>query len=44
LAGEELAWAVRRDNPALLTAVNSTLAAWKKDGTLQGLIKKWLPQ
>ncbi|MFH1020409.1 MAG: ABC transporter substrate-binding protein [Pseudomonadota bacterium] len=44
LTSEELAWAVRRDDPALLKAVNSALAAWKKDGTLSGLLKKWLPQ
>ncbi len=44
LTSEELAWAVRRDDPALLKAVNSALAAWKRDGTLEGLLKKWLPQ
>lgn len=44
LTSEELAWAIRRDDPALLREVNGALAAWKKDGTLQGLLKKWLPQ
>ena len=44
LTSEELAWAVRHDDPALLTEINSALAGWKKDGTLQGLLKKWLPQ
>lgn len=44
LTNEELAWAVRRDDPALLKAVNSALAAWKRDGTIEGLLKKWLPQ
>lgn len=44
LTSEELAWAVRRDDPELLQEVNTALAAWKKDGTLQGLLKKWLPQ
>ncbi len=44
LTSEELAWAVRRDDPALLQAVNSALAAWKKDGALQKLLRKWLPQ
>jgi len=44
LTSEELAWAVRRDNQALLQAVNSALAAWKKNGALEGLLKKWLPQ
>lgn len=44
LTSEELAWAVRRDDPDLLKAVNSALAAWKRDGTIEGLLKKWLPQ
>lgn len=44
LTSEELAWAVRRDDPTLLKAVNSALAAWKRDGTIEGLLKKWLPQ
>jgi polar amino acid transport system substrate-binding protein len=44
LTNEELAWAVRRDDPDLLDEVNSALASWKRDGTLEGLIKKWLPQ
>jgi ABC-type amino acid transport substrate-binding protein len=44
LASEELAWAVRHDDTDLLKEVNAALDAWKKDGTLQGLIKKWLPQ
>lgn len=44
LTSEKLGWAVRRDDPALLEEVNSALAAWKGDGTLEGLIKKWLPQ
>jgi len=44
LTSEELAWAIRRDDPALLKAVNSALGAWKGDGTLEGLLKKWLPK
>lgn len=44
LTNEELAWAVRLDDPALLKKVNSALDSWKDDGTLQGLLKKWLPQ
>lgn len=44
LTSEELAWAVRRDDPALLKAVNSALDTWKDDGTLQSLLKKWLPK
>ncbi len=44
LTSEELAWAVRRNDPDLIKAVDSALATWKEDGTLQGLLKKWLPQ
>jgi polar amino acid transport system substrate-binding protein len=44
LTSEELAWAVRRDDPALLKAVNSALETWKEDGTLQLLLRKWLPR
>jgi polar amino acid transport system substrate-binding protein len=44
LTSEELAWAVRRDDPALLKTVNAALAIWKRDGTLERLLKKWLPQ
>ncbi|HIJ90176.1 MAG: transporter substrate-binding domain-containing protein [Desulfobulbaceae bacterium] len=44
LTSEELAWAIRSDEPDLLKTVNSALAAWKEDGVLQGLLKKWLPQ
>lgn len=44
LTSEELAWAVRLNDPDLLEEVNSALADWKDDGTLQKLINKWLPQ
>lgn len=44
LTSEELAWAMRRDDPSLLKAVNSALGAWKRNGTIERLIKKWLPQ
>jgi polar amino acid transport system substrate-binding protein len=40
---ENLAWAVRRDDPQLLAQVNQTLAAWKQDGTLSGVLTRWLP-
>jgi len=40
---EQLAWAVRRDDPQLLGQVNETLAAWRRDGTLAGVITRWLP-
>lgn len=44
LTREELAWAVRLDDPDLLEEVNSALDDWKDDGTLQKLIEKWIPQ
>lgn len=44
LTSEELAWAVRLDDPDLLEEVNSALTDWQDDGTLQKLIKKWIPQ
>ena len=40
---ESLAWAVNRDNQALLTAVNTALANLKNAGTVNQLVKKWLP-
>jgi ABC-type amino acid transport substrate-binding protein len=40
---ETLGWAVGRDNPALLNQVNAALAVWKKDGTVQKTVKRWLP-
>ena len=43
LNDESLAWAVNRDDQALLTAVNTALAHWKNAGTVSQLVKKWLP-
>ncbi len=43
LTQESLAWGVRKGNRALLEAANSALSQWKADGTLERLIKKWLP-
>jgi ABC-type amino acid transport substrate-binding protein len=40
---EYLAWAVNHDDETLLRAANAALAAWKKDGTLRKVVKKWLP-
>ena len=40
---EYLAWAVNHDDEALIRAVNTVLATWKKDGTLRQVVKKWLP-
>ncbi|MCL5023931.1 MAG: transporter substrate-binding domain-containing protein [Nitrospirae bacterium] len=40
---EDLAWAVRRDDSALLAKVNAALAAWNKDGTRKAILSRWLP-
>ncbi|MGZ6210452.1 MAG: transporter substrate-binding domain-containing protein [Syntrophales bacterium] len=40
---EYLAWGVRRDDRELLMRANTTLSGWKKDGTLQEVINRWLP-
>lgn len=40
---EELAWGVRKDDEPLLMKVNSILNKWKKDGTLERILLKWLP-
>lgn len=42
LTTEELAWAVPKDNPALLAQLNKVLAQWKKDGTLDDVIDDWI--
>lgn len=40
---EDLAWGIRRDNQELLNQVNGILNKWKKDGTLNRILLKWLP-
>lgn len=40
---EFLAWGVRRDDPEFLAQINSILKKWKKDGTLNKVLKRWLP-
>jgi ABC-type amino acid transport substrate-binding protein len=40
---EQLAWALRPADTALLAEVNAALAAWKADGTLAAVLGKWLP-
>jgi len=41
---EYLAWGVRKDDEAFLIQVNSILGRWKKDGTLNSTLLKWLPE
>jgi polar amino acid transport system substrate-binding protein len=38
-----LAWGVRRGDPGLLNAVNSVLAGWKRDGTVDRVVTRWMP-
>ena len=40
---EPLAWGVRRDDEELLNSVNSILATWKTDGTVDKVLTRWLP-
>lgn len=43
LTRESLAWAVHRENTELLTAINHLLQQWKRDGTLERIISRWIP-
>ena len=43
LAEENLAWGVRPDDTQFLDTVNSALARWKSDGTLDRLLDRWVP-
>ena len=40
---EGLAWGVRRDDPRLLAQINEILGTWKRDGTLNDVLVRWLP-
>lgn len=40
---EDIAWAVRKDDTALLDGANRFLAGWKEDGRLKTLLRRWLP-
>jgi len=42
LTDEPLAWAVRKDNPALLAQLNQELALMRREGRLQEILNKWL--
>ena len=43
LTQDEIAWGMRKDDQDLLAEVNRVLAKWKRDGTLQRILDKWLP-
>ena len=40
---EDLAWGLRKDDGELLMEVDTILAKWKKDGTLERILLRWLP-
>jgi ABC-type amino acid transport substrate-binding protein len=40
---EEIAWAFRPGDAELRTRTNAALALWRGDGTLQGVLDRWLP-
>jgi len=42
LTKEPLAWAVRKDDHALLDALNTLVADWKKSGTMQKILGRWV--
>lgn len=43
LTDEWVAWAVRAEDSSLKQAVNAILARWKADGSLDGVLDRWLP-
>jgi ABC-type amino acid transport substrate-binding protein len=42
LTKEELAWAVRKGDDKLRAQLNTVLAQWKKDGTLDDIVDDWI--
>lgn len=40
---EDIAWAVRPTDQQLLESVNAVLAHWKADGTMEGILLRWMP-
>ncbi len=42
-AKEEIAWAFRRSSVALREDANRALADWQKDGTLESILRRWIP-
>jgi ABC-type amino acid transport substrate-binding protein len=44
LTEEHFSWAVKKENQELLMDANSILKQWKLDGTLNEVLRKWLPE
>lgn len=42
-AKEEIAWAFRRSSVSLRESANQALADWRKDGTLEAILRHWIP-
>lgn len=40
---EQLAWGLRRGDQALLESVNAILESWRQDGTVDEVLRYWLP-
>ena len=43
LTEEHLAWAVSRANPTLHEEVSNVIARWREDGTLDMILRRWIP-
>ncbi len=43
LTNEYLAWGMRKEDQALLKAVNRIIVRWKQEEKLQGMVKRWIP-
>lgn len=43
LTDEQLGWAVKKDNTALLQSINQQLVSMQKTGMLRAIINKWIP-
>ena len=39
----EIAWAFRRGSVSLREAANAALADWQRDGTLENVLRRWIP-
>ena len=39
----EIAWAFRRGSVALRESANHALEAWQQDGTLESILRRWIP-
>jgi len=42
LSEDLMVWAVSRQNPSLLEAANESLADWRRDGTMAGILRRWI--